>query len=78
MTVTLTDEQYAALVEAKKIALEVEKTVAESLSIQNVGGYVIRNQALKLNAHLEVVLPTEEAQADAAEATVNGVILPNE
>lgn len=78
MTVTLTDEQYAALVEAKKQALEIEKTVADSLSIQNVGGYVIRNQALKLNANLEVVLPTEVAAAAPVEATAKEVILPNE
>ena len=76
MATTLTAEQEAALAEAKKIAQEIEKTVAESLAIQNVGGYVIRNQALKLNAQLEVVLPTPAAD-NTVEPTATELIQPD-
>ena len=65
MATTLTPEQEVALAKAKEIAQEIQKTLDESLAIQNASGYIVRNQALKLNAQLEVLLPTPAPQEAA-------------
>lgn len=54
---TLTEEQIAALENAKQLGKEIETYVAESLSIQNIGGYPIRNLAIKMNAAMQVLSP---------------------
>ena len=75
MATTLTEEQEVALAKAKELALEIERTVAESLAIQNASGYIVRNQAIKLNAQLEVLLPTPAPQEEVP--TASEVIQPN-
>lgn len=75
MAVELNEEQVAALETVKTLGKEIEDYVANSLSIQNIGGYPIRNLAIKMNAAVQILSP----DAVVAETPVeDGFVHPNE
>lgn len=75
MAVELNAEQVEALETVKKLGKEIEDYVANSLSIQNIGGYPIRNLAIKMNAAVQVLSPDAPVEATPVD---DGFIHPNE
>lgn len=71
---TLTEEQIAALEDVKQLGKEIETYVADSLSIQNIGGYPIRNLAIKMNAAMQVLSPDAVVEATPVD---DGFVHPN-
>lgn len=71
----LTKEQVEALEQVKQLGKDIETYVAESLSVQNIGGYPIRNLAIKMNAAVQVLLPDETVEETPVD---DGFVHPNE
>lgn len=71
----LTSEQIAALEKVKQLGKAIETTVAESLSVTNIGGYPIRNLAIEMNAAMQTLLPDAKVEVKPVE---DGFIHPNE
>lgn len=78
MTVQLTEEQVAALESVKTIGKELESQVVNSLAVQNVGGYHLRNLAIKMNAAMQVVSPDTPVVPEDEEPSIEHTIQPNE
>lgn len=78
MDITLNDEQQAALATIKELGKEIESQVVNSLAVQNVGGYHLRNLAIKMNAAMQVVSPDPVVEPETVETTIDDVVQPNE
>ena len=78
MTVTLTEEQVAALATVKELGKKIESQVVNSLAVQNVGGYHLRNLSIKMNAAMQVISPDAPVVADEVEPSIDDTIHPDE